>query len=119
MVADGDMDERREMWVDSIQIRAGKLTDDEIAALGGPTGTGIAVGPAPVPSMESTDLTATLSGDGTSVTISWHGLSHQGAVYTLESSPSLLPGSWELVPTTGTSITIPITEARAYFRLSY
>src|SRR4030095_14134534 len=38
--ADGD-NERRRMWVNSIQIRAGKLSDAELAALGGPSASGI------------------------------------------------------------------------------
>jgi hypothetical protein len=36
-------DERREMWVKSIQIRAGKLTDAQCALLGGPDAQGIPV----------------------------------------------------------------------------
>ena len=44
LFADGDVpnpDERREWWVNSIQIRAGKLSDAEMVALGGPTAEGI------------------------------------------------------------------------------
>ena len=37
LFGDGDQDERRTMWVNSIQIRAGKLTDAECYALGGPS----------------------------------------------------------------------------------
>src|SRR4029453_17123327 len=37
LFGDGDQDERRVMWVNSIQIRQGKLTDAEAAALGGPS----------------------------------------------------------------------------------
>ena len=40
---DGDQDERRMMWVKSVQIRAGKLSDAQCAALGAPTGTSIPV----------------------------------------------------------------------------
>ncbi|MFN0066775.1 MAG: hypothetical protein ACKVYV_03975 [Limisphaerales bacterium] len=43
LFADGDEDERREMWVSSIQIRSGKLTDAQAAALGGPSADGIPV----------------------------------------------------------------------------
>ncbi len=41
LFADGDQDERREMYVNSIQIRAGRLTDAQMAALGKPTARGI------------------------------------------------------------------------------
>jgi len=43
LFADGDQDERREMWVSSVQIRSGKLTDAQAAALGGPTAGGIPI----------------------------------------------------------------------------
>jgi len=43
LFGDGDQDERRMMWVDSIQIRAGKMTDADIVQLGGPSGAGIPV----------------------------------------------------------------------------
>jgi hypothetical protein len=43
LFADGDQDERREMWVNSVQIRAGKLSDAQIAALGGPSASGIPI----------------------------------------------------------------------------
>ncbi|MBN8247975.1 MAG: hypothetical protein J0L84_11085, partial [Verrucomicrobia bacterium] len=43
LFGDGDQDERREMWVNSIQIRAGRLTDAECALLGAPGAAGIPV----------------------------------------------------------------------------
>ena len=43
LFADGDQDERREMWASSIQIREGKLTDAQIVALGGPSASGIPI----------------------------------------------------------------------------
>ena len=46
LFGDGDQDERRTMWVNSIQIRAGKLSDAEMVALGGPEACGI---PATIP----------------------------------------------------------------------
>ena len=46
LFGDGDQDERRTMWVNSIQIRAGKLRDAEMVALGGPEARGI---PAAIP----------------------------------------------------------------------
>ena len=41
LFGDGDQDERREMWVNSIQIRPNKITDAEAAWLGGPSAAGI------------------------------------------------------------------------------
>jgi len=43
LFGDGDQDERREMWVNSVQIRNGRLTDAQIVLLGGPSATGIPV----------------------------------------------------------------------------
>ena len=43
LFADGDQDERREMWVSSVQIRSGRLSDAECVLLGGPTAAGIPV----------------------------------------------------------------------------
>jgi len=43
LFADGDQDERREMWVNSIQIRSGKLSDAQIAALGRPAASGLPI----------------------------------------------------------------------------
>ena len=43
LFGDGDQDERREMYVNSIQIRSGKLSDAEIVVLGGPSASGVAV----------------------------------------------------------------------------
>ncbi len=41
LFADGDQDERRKMWVNSVQIRSGKISDAEAFALGGPSAAGI------------------------------------------------------------------------------
>ncbi len=68
LFGDGDQDERRQMYVNSIQIRAGKLTDAEMAALGGPSAAGI---PATIPASTATgqwdfdyaNLTATIGKD--------------------------------------------------------
>ena len=43
LFGDGDQDERRTFWVDSIQIRAGKMSDADIVQIGTPKGTGIPV----------------------------------------------------------------------------
>jgi hypothetical protein len=41
LFADGDQDERREMFVSSIQIRSGRMSDAELFLLGGPSASGI------------------------------------------------------------------------------
>jgi hypothetical protein len=41
LFADGDADERRRIWVNSVQIREGKLSDAQLAFLGGPSASGI------------------------------------------------------------------------------
>ncbi|MFM8358845.1 MAG: hypothetical protein ACKOET_09835, partial [Verrucomicrobiota bacterium] len=43
LFGDGDQDERRTMLVNAIQIRAGRLSDAQIALLGGPSARGIPV----------------------------------------------------------------------------
>ncbi|MBN9688895.1 MAG: hypothetical protein J0M24_01540 [Verrucomicrobia bacterium] len=43
LFADGDQDERREMWVSSVQVRSGRLSDAEIVLMGGPSAAGIPV----------------------------------------------------------------------------
>src|SRR5437667_10360296 len=43
LFADADNDDRRLLYVNSIQIRSGKLTDSELVALGGPSAQKIAV----------------------------------------------------------------------------
>ena len=43
LFADGDQDERREMWIRGVQIRSGKLSDTEMVALGSADGDAIPV----------------------------------------------------------------------------
>ncbi len=117
LFADGDEDERREMWVDSIQIRSGKLTDAEMEALGGPSGLGLPVivpdGSAPPPV-----LSAVLAPPG-SVTLTWTVPPGHVLPPRLESSFSLEDQSWQPVETTGASATVPLDEPQMFFRLRY
>jgi hypothetical protein len=73
MFGDGDDNERSECYVNSIQIRQGAMTDEDVAALGGASDFGIpapaagAAAPAPAPlhvqySHTATDLTITVTG---------------------------------------------------------
>ncbi|MFO1461138.1 MAG: hypothetical protein U1G08_17250 [Verrucomicrobiota bacterium] len=43
LFGDGDQDERREMWVNSVQIRSGALSAAELESLGAPTSGGIPI----------------------------------------------------------------------------
>jgi len=116
LFADGDQDERREMWVNSIQIRAGKLSDAELASLGAPTAGGIpvalSVAPPPAPP------TLGVSKSGQSVTITWADPDSVG--FTLQTSSTLLSGSWTTVPgVVNNSVTITVgTTGQAFYRLT-
>src|SRR5690606_17000178 len=63
LFADED-NERQDMWVNAIQIREGRMSDEEIAALGGPDASGI---PLPYSSWDFEDpdnpLAATVGND--------------------------------------------------------
>ena len=120
LFGDGDQDERREMWVDSIQIRAGKLSDDEMIAMAGPQGTSPPVGPVGSSTVliETTGLVVTSQQPG-EITLTWPPISRHGTLYALESSSTMLEGSWVPVPTSGNSITIPLAVGSKFFRLRY
>jgi len=73
MFGDGDDNERTDCYVNSLQIRQGAMTDEDVIALGGASDFGIpapaagAAAPPPAPprlqvSHTATDLTVTLTG---------------------------------------------------------
>jgi len=112
LFGDGDQDERRKMWVNSIQIRSGKLSDVELESLGGPTADGVplvlSVTVVPAPTLQVTRNT-----DG-SVTLAWQA----EAEFTLESTDALPAPSWTTVPgVTGNSVTITPDQPATYYRL--
>ncbi|MCL4178544.1 MAG: hypothetical protein KJ072_12485 [Verrucomicrobia bacterium] len=113
LFGDGDEDERREWWVNAVQIRAGRLSNAEIESLGGPSADGIpvvlTVQPPPTPPTISFALV------GSSLTLSWPA---DATGYTLTSAPALPASSWTPVPgVTGNSVTLNTTEPGQYFRL--
>jgi hypothetical protein len=92
LFADGDQDERRVMWVNSIQIRSAPLSKAEMEALGGPSANGIPV----VISLPATPPEASLNIalKGSNVQITWP-LAASG--YTLQWTPSLTNPNWQPV----------------------
>jgi hypothetical protein len=113
LFGDGDQDERREMWVNSIQIRSGKLSDAELEALGTPTANGIPILLA-VEAVEEPVLTVTRA-QGGNLEISWPA---GASGFILQRKTALGAGAWEAVPgVTGNTATIPTTGTTEYFRL--
>jgi hypothetical protein len=113
LFADGDQDERRKMWVNSVQVRAGRLSNAEIESLGGPTASGIpvrlAVAPPTVPP------TLSIVRTGTSVTVSWP-VAETG--FTLESNATLGSAGWATVAgVANNSVTLPAGTGNLYLRL--
>jgi hypothetical protein len=117
LFADGDVDggngERREMWVNSIQIRSGKLSDAELESLGGPTPGGIPILLSGTP-VDPPSLTIANEGAG-GLRISW-----PAAVtgFSLERKTSLSTGAWEPVTgVTANSVIVPSPTGTAFYRL--
>jgi hypothetical protein len=110
LFSDGDQDERREWWVNSVQVRSAPLSSAQMEALGGPSATGI-------PLLISVPEPPTLSikRSGTLVTISWP-LDATG--YTLESTGTLPAQTWATVSgVVNNSVTVAATGGAQYFRL--
>ena len=113
LFGDGDQDERRVMWVNSIQIRAGKLSDAELAALGGPTAAGIPLVIKVEVPVERPRLV--VSASGASVTLSW---TSPVTNFVLESTQSLTNPEWTPVPgVVNNSVTLSISGGNRFFRL--
>jgi hypothetical protein len=120
LFADED-NEREDMWVNAIQIREGRMSDEEVAALGGPNASGIPsapIGSAGVPIVEPPASAPKLAvrRDGLSLTISWDA-SVTGFV--LEETGSLSsPVSWTATPgVANNSVTVQIGAGSKYYRL--
>ncbi|HKS38790.1 MAG TPA: hypothetical protein VJW76_16465 [Verrucomicrobiae bacterium] len=114
LFADGDVpnpDERREWWVNSIQIREGKLSDAEMVALGGPTAAGIPVAITGV----VLPPTIAVNRSGNTVTISWPTVA---TGFTLEETATLTPPSWSPVGgVVNNSVSITIGSGNRFYRL--
>jgi hypothetical protein len=108
LFADGDRDERRVMYVNSVQIRAGAVSAEALAALGGPDAAGI---PIELPSLEAPAL---CFGQGTSsIGLAWP---RETTGWALESSTGLT--GWAPVQgVVNNAVEIPITQASPPQRL--
>ena len=114
LFADGQADERRVMWVSSIQIRSGKLSDTEMSALGGASPSKIPVRIPGVQPPEPPRLTISIHGD--TVTIGWPS---DATGYSLESTPRLTNPAWVAVAgTTNNLDTVQKTTGTQFFRLT-
>ncbi len=110
LFGDGDEDQRRRIWVSSVQIRSGWLSHGELRALGGATVGGI---PLASSTIELPRLSCVRSSDGT-LTLSW---SPDPAV-TLESAGHIEAAVWVPVSgVSGSSVTLPLDEPVVYYRL--
>jgi hypothetical protein len=111
LFADGDKDERREWWVNSVQIRAGRLSNAEIESLGGASADGIPIALPPRASLPAIQI----SRSGNDLIISWPA---DAAGFTLESTPTLTNPTWTPVAgVTNNSATITITGNARFLRL--
>jgi len=113
LFADGDQDERRVMWVNSVQIRSVALSKGEMAALGGPSGAGIPANiVVPVPPSEAR---LTLNRSGNMLTITWP---IDVAGYTLQGTPNLTTPNWQPVGgVVANCVKVPSASGMRFFRL--
>ncbi|PYI87600.1 MAG: hypothetical protein DME26_05700 [Verrucomicrobia bacterium] len=112
LFGDGDHDERREMWVNSIQIRPGKITDAEAVLLGGPSAAGIPIFVAVTPSLRFSQISVA----GVNVILSWNG---GKGPYQLQRKVSLADAVWQNVggPTSNPSATDMVSGNGAFYRV--
>jgi hypothetical protein len=115
LFADGDGDDHdATVYVDSIQVSVGKLSDAAMIALGGASGNGI---PVLIPSGSPTPPAATLTISLASgnLTVSWPASS---TGLTLKSSPTLNNPAWQAVPgVVNNSVTLPAGTNSQFFAL--
>jgi hypothetical protein len=117
LFADGDGDDHdATVYVNSIQISLGKLSDAQMEALGGPSADGIPV--VVVGRSTPNPVTLNLVKNANNITISWP---KADTGYTLQSTPTLLAPSWQAVPGVdyvNNTVTLPIGPGTMFFRLA-
>ncbi len=110
LFGDGDQDERRTMYVNSIQIRSGALSKAELASLGTPTASGI-----PLVLTVSAPPVVSVGKLGNQLVFSW---AQSATGYTLESTSNLVSGPWTAVPgVVNNSKTVTVGSGMQFFRL--
>ncbi|GEM_PF-875245 len=112
----GDSDnENSDAYINAVQVREGRMSDEEIAALGGPDPDGIpaaAIGAAAA-SAPPTRPQLKHARSGANLTLSW-----DGAGFTLESTPTLTNPSWSAVAgAANNSIVIQVGPGTRFYRL--
>jgi hypothetical protein len=112
LFGDGDQDERRIMWVNSVQIRNGALSKPEMEALGGPSAGGIPVSIAVPPAPPEAELSF-IYGGGV-LRLQWP-IAVTG--YILESAPTVPSATWTLVPSTANCATVSTASGVRFYRL--
>jgi hypothetical protein len=113
LFADGDGDDHdATVYVKSIQVSSGKLSDAYMEALGGPSGTGL---PVAAPASTITQVPITFVRSGGSITLSWP-VGASG--WALQSAASLSSPSWQPVSgVVSNSVTVPMGSGSQFFRL--
>ena len=107
LFGDGDDNERSEAYLAAMQFREGSLTDDEVAALGGPSPYGI---PWPAPAArQATPITPTIAvaRSGANVVLTWTGVLQ---------SADRVEGPYTDVSGASSPLTVPASGAAKFYR---
>ena len=113
LFSDGGHDnEVNTYYVNSVQIRDSKLSDSEVATLGGPQAAGI---PRGQPASFQPKLSTATGVSGNSLTISWDAAA---TGYSLEATGSLTNPSWSPVQgVNNNSVVVDASTGTRFFRL--
>lgn len=92
---DGDDNEQSSAYINTIQIREGRMSEEEIAALGGPSADGIPMASAGNGGPQPPGIRLTIARNGTDVTISWP---ETAVGHVLEVTDDLGKPAWTQMP---------------------
>jgi hypothetical protein len=108
LFGDGDDNERSEAYVAAMQFREGTLTDEEVAALGGPSPYGIPW-PAPAARRAAPPVTPTITvqRSGANVVLTWTGVLQ---------SADRVEGPYTDVSGASSPLTVPTSGAARFYR---
>ena len=115
----GDSDnENSDAYVSAIQVRDGRMSDEDVAALGGADAAGIpsaAIGAVAAVVVPPTRPALSVSGNGLNLSISWDAAA---SGFVLESTDALKTPNWTAVSgVTGNSATVTIGTGTKFYRL--